>query len=44
MVTARLTVVEHAKQLVSHGAHAHPQLEQCDDVVPALSRSKESNP
>ena len=86
MVTARMTVVEHAKQLVSHGAHAadievvegllaelekskkateglreltrkqfglvqlseplrnlQPSLEQYDDVVPALSRSQESN-
>ena len=84
MVTTRMTVVEHAKQLVSHGAHAadievvegllvelekskktieslleltrkqfglvqlseplrnlQPSLEQYDDVVPALSRSKE---
>ena len=97
MVTARMTVVEHAKQLVSHGAHAadievvegllaelekskkatsevagkegtfdvvggrdafgrvlvytfpkchaHPQLEQCEEVVPALQKlSQESNP
>ena len=84
MVTTRMTVVEHAKQLVSHGAHAadievvegllvelekskktieslreltrkqfglvrmseplqhlQPSLGQYDDVVPALSRSKE---
>ena len=84
MVTARMTVVEHAQQLVSHGAHAadievvegllaelekskktieslrelprkqfglvqlseplrnlQRSLEQYDDVVPALSRSKE---
>ena len=84
MVTTRMTVVEHAKQLVSHGAHAadievvegllaelekskktieslreltrkqfglvqlseplrnlQRSLEQYDDVVPALSRSKE---
>ena len=84
MVTARMTVVEHAKHLVSHGAHAadievvegllvelekskkateglreltrkqfglvqlseplrnlQPSPEQYDDVVPALSRSKE---
>ena len=84
MVTTRMTVEEHAKQLVAHGAHAadievvegllaelekskttieslreltskqfglvqlseplrnlQPSLEQYDDVVPALSRSKE---
>ena len=84
MVTTRMTVEEHAKQLVSHGAHAadievvegllaelekskktieslreltrkqfglvrmseplrnlQPSLEQYDEVVPALSRSKE---
>ena len=84
MVTTRMTVVEYAKQLVSHGAHAadievvegllaelekskktieslreltrkqfglvqlsepprnlQRSLEQYDDVVPALSRSKE---
>ena len=77
MVTTRMTVEEHAKQLVSHGAHAadievvegllaelekskkvieglreltrkqfglvqlSEPLEQYDDVVPALSRSKE---
>ena len=84
MVTTRMTVEEHAKQLVAHGAHAadievvegllaelekskktieslreltskqfglvqlseprrnlQRSLEQYDDVVPALSRSKE---
>lgn len=71
MVTTRMTVVEHAKQLVYHGAHAadievvegllaelekskktiermseplrnlQPPLVQYDEVVPALSRSKE---
>ena len=84
MVTTRMIVVEHAKQLVAHGAHAadievvegllgeleksrktieslleltrkqfglvqlseplrnlQRSLEQYDDVVPALSRSKE---
>ena len=84
MVTTRMTVEEHAKQLVSHGAHAadievvegllaelekskkvieglreltrkqfglvqlseplrnlQPSLEQYDEVVPELSRSKE---
>ena len=71
MVTTRMTVVEHAKQLVSHGAHAadievvegllaelekskktiermseplrnlQPSPDMMDDVVPALSRSKE---
>ena len=77
MVTTRMTVEEHAKQLVAHGAHAadievvegllaelekskkvseglreltrkqfglvqlSEPLEQYDDVVPALPRSKE---
>ena len=71
MVTTRMTVVEHAKQLVYHGAHAadievvegllaelekskktiermseplqhlQPSQNMMDDVVPALSRSKE---
>ena len=71
MVTTRMTVEEHAKQLVAHGAHAadievvegllaalekskktiermseplrnlQPSPDMMDDVVPALSRSKE---
>ena len=41
MVTARLTVVEHAKQLVSHGAHA-ADIEVVEGLLAELEKSKKS--
>lgn len=39
MVTTRMTVVEHAKQLVSHGAHA-ADIEVVEGLLAELEKSK----
>ena len=39
MVTARMTVEEHAKQLVSHGAHA-ADIEVVEGLLAELEKSK----
>ena len=39
MVTIRMTVVEHAKQLVSHGAHA-ADIEVVEGLLAELEKSK----
>ena len=41
MVTTRLTVVEHAKQLVSHGAHA-ADIEVVEGLLVELEKSKKT--
>ena len=41
MVTTRLTVVEHAKQLVSHGAHA-ADIEVVEGLLAELEKSKKT--
>ena len=41
MVTARLTVEEHAKQLVSHGAHA-ADIEVVEGLLAELEKSKKA--
>ena len=41
MVTARMTVVEHAKQLVSHGAHA-VDIEVVEGLLVELEKSKKT--
>ena len=41
MVTARMTVVEHAKQLVSHGAHA-ADIEVVEGLLAELEKSKKA--
>ena len=41
MVTTRLTAVEHAKQLVSHGAHA-ADIEVVEGLLVELEKSKKS--
>ena len=41
MVTARLTAVEHAKQLVSHGAHA-ADIEVVEGLLAELEKSKKA--
>ena len=41
MVTARLTVEEHAKQLVSHGAHA-ADIEVVEGLLAELEKSKKT--
>lgn len=41
MVTTRLTVVEHAKQLVSHGAHA-ADIEVVEGLLAELEKSKKA--
>ena len=41
MVTTRMTVVEHAKQLVSHGAHA-ADIEVVEGLLVELEKSKKT--
>ena len=41
MVTTRMTVVEHAKQLVSHGAHA-ADIEVVEGLLVELEESKKT--
>ena len=41
MVTTRMTVVEHAKQLVSHGAHA-ADIEVVEGLLAELEKSKKT--
>ena len=41
MVTARLTVVEYAKQLVAHGAHA-ADIEVIEGLLAELEKSKKA--
>ena len=41
MVTTRMTVVEHAKQLVSHGAHA-ADIEVVEGLLEELEKSKKT--
>lgn len=41
MVTTRITVVEHAKQLVSHGAHA-ADIEVVEGLLAELEKSKKT--
>ena len=41
MVTTRMTVEEHAKQLVSHGAHA-ADIEVVEGLLAELEKSKKS--
>ena len=41
MVTTRMTVVEHAKQLVSHGAHA-ADIEVVEGLLAELEKSEKT--
>lgn len=41
MVTARMTVEEHAKQLVAHGAHA-ADIEVVEGLLAELEKSKKA--
>ena len=41
MVTARLTAMEHAKQLVAHGAHA-ADIEVVEGLLAELEKSKKA--
>ena len=41
MVTTRMTVVEHAKQLVSHGSHA-ADIEVVEGLLVELEKSKKT--
>ena len=41
MVTARMTLVEHAKQLVAHGAHA-ADIEVVEGLLAELEKSKKA--
>ena len=41
MVTTRMTVAEHAKQLVSHGAHA-ADIEVVEGLLAELEKSKKT--